>query len=403
MKQNIAIIGAGPSGCAAAKSLLLSHSSACSSPLNFAIQLFYCDKNKIKIGETIPPAAAPILHQLELSHLLEREKKCLNEHFSVANHYTRTQQCLHLPCPGSISLWGSNQPGYNDFYFNPEGKGYHLNRCLFERDLIKNIQQTTNKKDVSFYHHHRLTSISTFERNSGRKQFKLNFLVDGVEQKSFVADFVVDASGAASVFTRKIGVAKNTLDEVLSLSVIIDCPIISNIGNYTLVEAVDNGWWYAARLPENKLIISFCSDQSVIKSQSLQDVTNWLQALNHTQLLKKKINLEKIKSHLTIHPRVATSTILSRVTGDNWLAVGDAASSYDSISSAGITKALQNGLDAGKAIFELIENDNKKAVLDYEKKIFNAFTQYLSLRHDIYRSETRFQSSPFWLHRRGII
>jgi len=106
-----------------------------------------------------------------------------------------------------------------------------------------------------------------------------------------------------------------------------------------------------------------------------------------------------LKRPENIDLRVAPSAILSCVIGKNWLAVGDAASSYDSITSAGITKALQQGLAAGKAIVQLYIENKEDALKAYQQDIFKAFNEYLRLHQTLYHTEQRFPESRFW-HRR---
>ena len=367
----IAVIGAGPAGCASIQSLLNAHlKNPCNKYLSFNILVFDSgnERNQI-IGETIPPATTPILYQLGFAHTLAFEK--------------------HLECPGSISVWGSDTPGHNDFFFNPVGKGYHLDRVLFEQELLQAIQP-----DVTHFPQHRLIEVQTLGN-----QFRLVFKQADNSKQQWLADFVIDASGISAAFARRIEVARNELDQVLSLCLITDCPVHSSIGFHTLLEAVENGWWYAAKLPRNKVIVSLCSDKNTIKADNLKQTDQWLAALKKTRLIKSKIDLNELTTPFELNTKVAASAILSKVIGNNWVAVGDAASSYDSISSAGITKALSNGLHAGAALYESIAYRNAQALVDYELALFDAFNQYAQLRNDIYKSEKRFANSNFWRNR----
>jgi len=81
-----------------------------------------------------------------------------------------------------------------------------------------------------------------------------------------------------------------------------------------------------------------------------------------------------------------------------WLAVGDAASTYDPISSQGIYKALRNGLEAAKAIASYLHGDSQ-GLKEYESAITSQFDNYLTYRNYFYQMERRWLASPFWQQR----
>ena len=123
----------------------------------------------------------------------------------------------HLACSGSVSIWGDNNPGYNDFWLNPVGKGFHLDRNQFDLQLYKQAQS----HGAQCFDGWRLHSVT--QQTSG---FKLLFKLENGEEKSVSADFVVDASGQGACFARRLGVARNVLDEVICLSAIFSVPKI---------------------------------------------------------------------------------------------------------------------------------------------------------------------------------
>lgn len=370
-QTTVAIIGSGPAGCATAKSFLDAMAKPPMSNASAHISIFDANRQtNTSLGESIPPAATQAMQELGVAEAVIKSR--------------------HLMCPGSISIWGSDTPGYNDFYHFPMGQGYHLDRELFNRQLVASV----DRPEVNLHQGYALTSARQI--SSG---FELKFRHGNGKKCTVPVNYVVDASGIGSVFSRRINVVKNVLDQVISLCVTLEDVPADTIDRRTLVEAVTDGWWYAALLPDRKLILSFCSDQGTLKSSGYEDIRNWKQLLSRTRLIADKIPLSLISEDLTIIKRVAPTSILSRVVGKNWLAVGDAASSYDSISSAGITKALQHGIHAGKALCNAIKGGSDKPFLEYQNIVFDEFNRYAQLRHDIYRSEKRFKHKRFWMNR----
>ena len=123
-----------------------------------------------------------------------------------------------------------------------------------------------------------------------------------------------------------------------------------------------------------------------MKDKALNTKKQWLHNFKTTRFISEHIDINAVESLTNIYCSVAPSAILSKVIGENWLAVGDAASSYDSISSAGITKALQQGLQAGQALAKYYNDDVFDDLLSYEDSVFSAFNQYARRRDTLYHS-----------------
>lgn len=366
----MAVIGAGPAGCATALACQQAFQAA-----NEVVSIHVFDaasantNQKIAIGETLPPAAMTVLQQLSLRQLLKHER--------------------HIVCHGSCSVWGSEAPQYNDFMQEALGVGYHLDRNFFNQQLKQAVQQA----GLTLHTQYRLASVE-----SDHQAHQLSFKTPQGDE-TWNADFVVDASGISGSFARRFGVARNVLDQVISISAIVACTQQTKLSSFTLIEAAEYGWWYTARLPNNQMISSLCTDASEVKERQLNQQANWVNALLNTQFIVKHLDPKSLALIDNLHQSFAPSAILSKVIGENWLAVGDAASSYDSISSAGITKALQQGILAGKSIAEYYLNNDSDALNRYENAVFYAFNQYIELRDTLYRSEIRYQDSPFWQRR----
>ena len=83
---------------------------------------------------------------------------------------------------------------------------------------------------------------------------------------------------------------------------------------------------------------------------------------------------------------------LDRVAGPGWLAIGDAATALDPLSSHGLGNALFTGMRAADAI----ASGNFD---DYERAVDKMWNVYVSRRRELYASERRWPSSPFWSRR----
>lgn len=368
--KRVAIIGAGPAACATALTL-------CQNQENLSVCLFEAAEGAhFKIGESIPPAATPILRRL----VGQQVDGWLTEQVAT---------------PGSISIWGDEAPGFNDFMFDLSGQGYHLNRAELEQQL----HQIVTEKGVKMKFRHK---FKTCHKTS--QGFDLGFDVGG-DTVTHNADFIVDASGINQVLVRSLSVARNTLDEVVFISALatVSDPSGSqssstSLLSQTLVETSPEGWWYAACLPQNRCMVSFCTDKQQLACTDLSDTHIWLAQLRKTKLLSRLLPHLDLR-HINLFKRVAPSRILSRVVGEGWLAVGDSASSYDPVSSAGITKSLLYGEQAGQAIKASLVKGEQAALEEYQEAVFAGFNRYIVERNMLYQREKRFVHAPFWQRR----
>lgn len=372
--KQIVIVGDGPAGSAAALSLMQHLRSSTTEMSNVnVVQVCAPASSQHAVGETIPPAATEWLGRLGVSHLLQDES--------------------HLECPGSVSQWGSDRPGFNDFFFTPVGRGYHLNRKRFNHQLSEAVVSAGVEQLLD-------TKLSSVRAQSDGMVLSLQ-TSDGAQD--IHADFVIDATGIQAKVARSLNVVRNQYDSVISACVLIDLPEkMSFPAAHTIVSAVDHGWWYACRLPDNKALVSFCTDKETLKQQQLGIKKTWQTHFNDSGWFHQEC-LTQFGSQLTrssdVLLRVAPSAILSCVVGDDWLAVGDAASSYDSMTSAGITKSLQQGWQAGGALSQWCESQDRRGLMDYQDAIFQEFNHYLRMHQQLYHAEQRFQNQAFWARR----
>src|SRR5215510_12331703 len=103
--------------------------------------------------------------------------------------------------------------------------------------------------------------------------------------------------------------------------------------------------------------------------------------------------------HLDLHVRTARTQRLDRPTGAGWLAVGDAAISFDPLSSEGISKGLEWGRKAAAVAAALCRGD-ASAAETYQDEIGRTFADYLVTRYRYYAAEKRWPEATFWARRR---
>ncbi len=354
----VAIIGGGPAGCAAALALAGAGVDG--------VQLIEAgDYSRQRVGESLPPDTRLLLAKLGV--------------------WDEFRQQQHDPCLGSCSAWGSDDLGYNDFLSNPQGHGWHLDRRRFERWLADAAQA----RGVELRTHTRLSAV---EANGDGYRLELR----GPTQHSeyLHADHVIDASGGHARFARLVGARPIELDQLICVYGFFTSPAEATNSRLTLLEAAEYGWWYRATLPDGQLCIALACDQTGLRQLKAGEWRNWLNLLADTRHTASNLQGYGFEpgSMLT---SPATSCRLDRVVGENWLAAGDAASSFDPLMARGIHKALEDGIAAAEAIVGWLHGD-ATAAERHARQIEQRYEEFREMRHYLYAQERRWPQSSFW-------
>ena len=365
-KTDILIIGSGIAGCIAAISLVNRYD---------VILIDKLSEPQERIGESLAPAAQRILRELDLLDNLQS-----------------SQEDLYIQNLGMQSYWGTEHLHIVDHLRNPDGLSKSLNRKAFETYLRKSaIQRGVQCVWPTKLHR------STFEEN--------NWLVttksEDHKEQHIKATFVIDATGRQSHFARSLGIKRTHIDKLIACWVTL--PNTEENKMSTIV-ATENGWWYSAVIPQNKRVIAFQTDSDLIDRNAIKDLDAFLE-LSKTNKQIRCI-LENNEGDIEFHGTVAAnSTRLEQVAGQQWAALGDAAISFDPLSSQGMFNAMASALQLKHLLVtsDLVSNhDIKKETLfqqTYTQQIDAIWNQYLYHKNIFYKAEMRWKESPFWKRR----
>ena len=357
------ILGGGPAGAATALSLR-SHAPDLSVAL-----IEQTNYHAMRIGETLPPGVQPLLERIGVWQAFLAED--------------------HLPAYGACAAWGSDELHENEFFFQPAQRGWHLDRRRFDAMLAREAAT----RGVALYRDSKFLDSQL----GGSKTFRLAINYKGGEKKPIDAAFVIDATGRQAAFAAQQNVARSFEDRLLAVFVFFQFDRANPFTEtYTLVEACEDGWWYSALLPGGMLAVAFMSDSDIIKSRRLIVFKAWIDLLGTTQHTKERVrNAQPVGAPVT-YP--ASSHRLAQVAGNSWLAVGDAATTFDPLSAVGIMKGLRSGVLASYAIGDFFKG-NKSGLKKYEALLKREFENYLATRSEYYRREKRWANSVFWQRR----
>jgi flavin-dependent dehydrogenase len=359
-RRVVVVVGGGPAGASVAINL----ASRGLTP----IILETLPEPESKVGECLPPTATPILQQLGLGDQLRRDG--------------------HLPSYGNRSVWGAAAPVERDFIFGTQGHGWQLDRARFEARLMNRARA----EGADWRGGVRLVEC-VWQNGCWTLHVRTSS-----GDATLEADFVVDATGRASRLARRMGARQLRYDRLVGTACLLKSRSGSGIkDSFTLVEAVRSGWWYSARLPDEKLMVVFFTDHDLLDHEVLK-ADGWFALLRETVHTGQRVSAGDYDS--LVEPRVlaAHGSCLDVVAGDGWLAVGDAAAAYDPLSSYGISAALGGGLYAASAIVDSFAG-SRDALPAYRRIIEQSFAQYLIRHREYYALERRWPEELFWKRR----
>jgi flavin-dependent dehydrogenase len=119
--------------------------------------------------------------------------------------------------------------------------------------------------------------------------------------------------------------------------------------------------------------------------------------LDHAPLTSRRLRSGRIMNSRVVH---APSARRMPMVGEDWIAVGDSASSYDPLSGRGIFKALRQGAYAAEAVHDRLSGD-KLALGRYAGRVRQEFDIYVQQRRLYYATEQRWISHSFWSSRQN--
>jgi flavin-dependent dehydrogenase len=288
--------------------------------------------------------------------------------------------------PGRVSAWGGSELAWQDACFSSVGGGWLVDRHSFDA-MLRGVAMSAG---VELHARARVVSLEPSERG----WYVVNRNIEGRTSRTEVS-FTVDATGRAAFVARHQGAVRRRLDRLVAAGVSV--PVAATAPGHTLVEAVEEGWWWAAPLPGRAAAITFV-DPPLVANSAHPDY--WWRAFHRTDHVAGYLGgLGAIPPNVAVSVRPAGSHILAPVSGPGWLAAGDAATSWDPLASAGLLHALRSGVQAGKAVDALLRLGSTARIGAYAHLTRSQYERYLCERAAMYGLERRWPAARFWRHR----
>lgn len=366
---DVIVLGAGPAGLATALAL-------CRSGCSRVLVIDAGTRERERLGESAPPDLLVPLVQLGLLDSFRSD--------------------THLACPGSIALWGGHEPGHNDFLLNPMGPAWRLERRRFDAMLARAVEARGGEL--------RWETRSRARRGVAKTGHEHELELRGArgELELVCSPYVIDATGPSARFARSMG-ARPRVDDRLYALARFSAIRGGAMSLRTFVEAVHDGWWYAARLPDERVVTMYVSELEAVRRLRAAGHDGYERALARTRLIGPVLHGLELApcadaSGRVLHAAAISSSLLEPLQGPNWGACGDAASSYDPLAAQGIYKALMSGIAAARRAASALgqaPTRGRRALAEVA-----SFREYCANRAHLYALERRFSAAPFWRVRR---
>lgn len=361
IETDVVIVGAGPAGAACAINL---------APLRRVILVDAPPPPGPRIGESVPPAIRLLLSDMALWQGFLAQQ--------------------HRPRRFDRAIWGGPHPVERDSLLDPDGHGWHLDRQRFDT-WLREMAVARNAALVT------PAAIGAIAPDACG--WSLTLLRAG-RAIPLRARLIVDAAGRRAQIARQLGASRVVRDRLI-------CHWRHGqdrgdpVPGETFIEAEPEGWWYTAAQPGSRRVLGFHTDADLGVSRAVRQGEGLLARALQRPGLARLLGQAGFVAEDRVGATAAHTTDLSPAAGDGWLAVGDAALSFDPLSSQGILNALYTGLAGAEAADRYLGGD-PGALQEYAAGLLPIRDAYRWHLAAWYGQERRWPDSVFWQRRLSL-
>lgn len=333
------------------------------------------------VGESLLPASMPVLEELGVLRQIEAEN--FPKKF------------------GATMVWGKDDTPWS-WYFRETNRtyphSYQVSRPRFDQILLDNARVSGVDVREGFQVFGAITDEDTGAVHGVR------YRADDGADISLEADFVIDASGQSTLLARAMNLRQwDSFFQNLAVYAYyrggkrLPNPDETNI----FIESYQQGWTWTIPLRDGMASVG-----AVVDSESVQSS---LTELGPAEFLKRQIfQTERTRemisgAELVNGPHVIRdwSYTTSRMVGDGWILVGDAACFVDPLFSSGVHLALMSAVMAAAYVHAAHDDPSMRTAAGqvYEQMYRKEYAHFRELASLFYASN-RTSESYFWQARR---
>lgn len=372
---DVAIIGGGPAG------------TTCSTILrkyNPSLKVLVVEKEKFPrehVGESQLPPITPVLEEMGVWDKVE-----------AANFPIKI---------GATYRWGSS-PDLWDFefipakYFNSEARPAKLSA---QRRMLA-FQVDRAVYDKILLDHARECGVDVREETIVADVLRTDDHIDGLvlgDGTTVRARTYIDASGNAGIMRRALGIetiSPTSLRNIAIWDYWENAEWAINIGvgaTRVQVLSIGTGWIWFIPLSPTRTSVGFIVLADYYKQRGISPEEMYLEALS------KEPNLQRLLKNATREGKVRTtkdwSFYSTRIAGDNWYIIGEAAGFADPILAGGLTLAHTGARQCAYCILEADRDPSAAKWLrtQYERSQIDRIKQYIRFADFWYAANGQFE------------
>lgn len=314
-------------------------------------------------GEVLTPNAVPPLVALGLLNALDADRR------------------LAMPLLSIRRSWASATAEREDLLTQPGGRGWSVDRPRLEILLASRAAAAGAAVE-------RGARVNGLNGSAGRWSLAMH------GSGRVEARFLVDASGRPAVLARRLGARRRRSYRLLAVHAFCRCAGNPFETAHLFVTAAPNGWWYAVEAPGDCFACAYLFVPRLSGSFAGDPRGRLLQALAEAGPSSARVG-QAIR-HGEIRLADASASLLDEAAGEGWIAVGDAAASFDPLASQGLANALASGMAGARAAHRALCGD-AVAPIAYAAAVRATWQHSHARLGPIYAAVRRWPGSGFWL------
>lgn len=350
---DVAVVGGGPAGCAAALTLRR-HAPGLS-----VVVLEAGRYDRPRPGEVLPALAGPVLDQLGVRAAFDAE--------------------AFVPARAMVSAW-SGPAVERHSLFSAAGHGWHLDRARFDRLLGE------------------AAAAGGADLRPGRPVRSAAAGGDGWEIASpgaapLHARMLIWATGRSWPLARRLGARLRVHEQRTAYLRYFQCRPAEAAGT-TTIESRPEGWWYTADLPGGGRVAACITDPGTGRRLRLGAGDGWRKALGETRHIAAALGDDAVETGAMARP--AGTVTLDPVCGAGWFAAGDCAFAPDPLSAQGLVRALRSGIFAAYAASDALDGRAEESRARFSALAASDVAAYREALRRHYADVRQYADQPFW-------
>lgn len=212
--------------------------------------------------------------------------------------------------------------------------------------------------------------------------------------RTITARSIVDASGRSACIARAQGARRINYGDLVAIVCWFEAREYSprTPGTMLTIESNAHGWWSLSLTPDRTLVATLYTSRRMMRRARATADSWWTAALQSSDRAAAAIR----DCGTAIAPArvyAACPSRSTRLAGDGWIAVGDAAIAYDPVAGQGVALAIETAFRA----FEAARVDPSWTVLgpDYEEALHSRLDVHLEGRPQVYEEAAGVLPSAF--------